>query len=252
MVIIWYYIGMTLLSGLAALVAAFATIVGGLLLLIKPKWDWDVLRLIISFGAGYMLAAATLAMIPESLKITDKAPLFFLAGYLTLHFFEHTIVPHFHFGEEIHSDVMVNPLVGLSSIFGLSMHTLFDGISIGSGFLISPKLGLLIFGSVVLHKIPEGFTISSIMLASGRSHRSAVYASSILAVSTILGAVLISFFGNIVRYALPFSAGVTFYIAASDLVPIINEKRSVYLSLTFFAGILVFYLTDLALSSYLT
>ena len=198
-----------------------------------------------------MLAAAALAMIPESLKITDKAPLFFLAGYITLHFFEHTIVPHFHFGEETHSDVMVNPLVGLSSIFGLSMHTLFDGISIGTGFLISSKLGLLIFGAVVLHKIPEGFTISSIMLASGRSRRSAIFASAILAVSTVVGALLISFFSSVVRFALPFSAGVTFYIAASDLVPIINERRSIYLSLSFFTGILVFYLTDLILSRYL-
>ena len=240
-----------MLSVIAVLVAAFATVVGGMLLLIKPKWDWHVLRLIISFGAGYMLAAAALAMIPESLKITDKAPLFFLAGYITLHFFEHTIVPHFHFGEETHSDVMVNPLVGLSSIFGLSMHTLFDGISIGTGFLISSKLGLLIFGAVVLHKIPEGFTISSIMLASGRSRRSAIFASAILAVSTVVGALLISFFSSVVRFALPFSAGVTFYIAASDLVPIINERRSIYLSLSFFTGILVFYLTDLILSKYL-
>ena len=245
-----YYYTMSLLPGIAVLIAASATILGGLLLLLKPKWDWQIQRLTISFGAGFMLAAAMLAMIPESLKFTDKAPLFFLAGYLTLHFFEHTIVPHFHFGEETHADVMVNPIVGITSIFGLSMHTLFDGISIGSGFLISTKLGLLIFGAVVLHKIPEGFTISSIMLASGRGRRGALFASSILAFSTILGAVLISFFGGIVRFALPFSAGVTFYIAASDLVPIINEQRSIRLSFAFFAGILVFYVTDLLLSGY--
>ncbi len=238
---------MTWLSLITVLIAASATVVGGLLLLIKPHWDWKVLRLMISFGAGYMLGAAALAMIPESLKITDNVALYFLAGYLTIHFFEHTIVPHFHFGEEIHSEVMVNPMVGYSSIFGLSIHTLFDGISIGSGFLISPKLGLLIFGAVVLHKLPEGFTVASIMLASGRSKRTAIYASLILAASTILGAVLISFFSQNVRYALPFSAGVTFYIAASDLVPIINESKSLSLSLTFFTGILVYYLADLLL-----
>ena len=232
-------------------VAACATVLGGLLLLLRPHWDWKVLRLIISFGAGYMLGAAALAMIPESLKLTDKAPIFFLAGYLTIHFFEHTIVPHFHFGEETHSEALVNPLVGISSIFGLSIHTLFDGISIGSGFLISPKLGLLIFGAVVLHKIPEGFTVSSITLASGRSRRTAIFASVILAVSTILGAVLISFFSQTVRYALPFSAGVTFYIAASDLVPIINEYRGLSLSFAFFAGIVVFYFSDLLLTNFL-
>lgn len=238
------------LGAVAVLIAASATVVGGLLVLIKRTHDHNVLKLSISFGAGFMLAAAALAMIPASLKLTQNAPIFFLAGYLTIHFFEHTIVPHFHFGEETHSEAMLNPLAGYSSIFGLSIHTLFDGISIGSGFLISPALGLLIFGAVVLHKLPEGFTVSSIMLASGRTHRTAVLASVILALSTILGALLISIFPNSVTYSLPFSAGVTFYIAATDLVPIINESKGLRFSFAFFAGILIFYVSDRLLQQY--
>jgi ZIP family zinc transporter/zinc and cadmium transporter len=237
------------LSVLATLVAASATVVGGTLVLVKRRWEADMLKYSISFGAGFMLAAAALAMIPESLKLTSRSPLFFLAGYLTIHFFEHTLVPHFHFGEETHSEVMVNPFVGYSSIFGLSIHTLFDGISIGSGFLISPALGLLIFGAVILHKLPEGFTIASIMIATGRSKRTAINATAFLGLSTVLGSVLISSFGSIVHYSLPFSAGVTFYVAATDLVPIINESRGLRYSLAFFAGILIFYLADLLLQS---
>ncbi|HEY4491696.1 MAG TPA: ZIP family metal transporter [Acidobacteriota bacterium] len=238
----------TWLSIAAILIAASATVAGGFLILIRPKWSLHWLRISISFGAGFMLAAAALAMIPESLKLTDNAPLFFLAGYLVIHFFEHTIVPHFHFGEETHPEIMVNPIVSYSSIFGMFIHTLFDGISIGSGFLVSPVLGLLIFGAVVLHKLPEGFTISSIILASGRTPANAVFGSIILAVSTVLGALIIGFFREAVSYSLPFSAGVTFYVAATDLVPIINETRRWRYSLSFFAGILGFYLSDLALS----
>lgn len=234
---------------MATLIAASATVLGGTLVLLKERWEENILKYSISFGAGFMLAAATLAMIPESLKLTDKAPLFFLAGYLTIHFFEHTIVPHFHFGEETHSDVMVNPIIGYSSIFGLSIHTLFDGISIGSGFLISPALGLLIFGAVVLHKLPEGFTMSSIIMASGLGQKNAIRASVVLALSTVLGALLISSFSDAVAYSLPFSAGVTFYIAATDLVPIINESKGLRYSFAFFAGILVFYLTEQLLSA---
>lgn len=235
---------MNWLSIVATLIAASATIVGGTLVLVRRKWEADILKYSISFGAGFMLAAAALAMIPESLKVNSRAPLFFLAGYLTIHFFEHTLVPHFHFGEETHSEVMVNPFVGYSSIFGLSIHTLFDGISIGSGFLISPALGLLIFGAVILHKLPEGFTIASIMVASGRSHRAAINATIILGLSTLLGAVLISLTKSVVHYSLPFSAGVTFYVAATDLVPIINESRGLRFSFAFFAGIVIFYAAD--------
>lgn len=236
------------LSIFSAFLAACATVVGGSLVLMKRQWDRNLLKYSIAFGAGFMLAAAALAMIPESLKLTTRAPLFFLAGYLTLHFFEHTIVPHLHFGEETHADAVVNPLVGFTSMLGLSIHNLFDGISIGAGFLVSPALGVLIFGAVVLHKLPDGFTIASIMIAGGRSRRKAFYASVLLGFSTLVGSLLISLFQHAVAFALPFSAGVTFYIAATDLVPIVNETRGLRFSLAFFAGILLFYLSDLLLS----
>lgn len=146
---------------------------------------------------------------------------------------------------------MVNPIVGAASMLGLSIHNLFDGISIGAGFLVSPALGLLIFGAVVLHKLPDGFTIASIIIAGGGSRRKAFYASVLLGVSTLIGSLLILFFHQMVTIALPFSAGVTFYIAATDLVPIINETKGLRYSLCFFAGILAFYLTDLLLTRFI-
>lgn len=241
----------TWLPLLAAFLAACATVLGGLLIFIKRKWEDNLLKYSISFGAGFMMAAAALAMIPESFKLSSQAGIFLLLGYLTLHFFEHTIVPHFHFGEETHSEYLVNSLVSYSSIVGLSIHNLFDGISIGAGFMISPLLGVLIFGAVALHKLPDGFTMASIMIASGRSGKTAFYASVLLGISTLAGALLISYFGHIVRFALPFSAGVTLYIAATDLMPIINETRGFRYSFAFFAGILIFYVSDLFLSKYL-
>lgn len=235
----------------SAFLAACGTVAGGLLVYVRREWEDSVLRYSIAFGAGFMLSAAALAMLPESLKLRTDAPLFFLAGYLTIHFFEHSISSHFHFGEETHEEAMVDPLVGYSSIFGLSIHNLFDGISIGSGFAISPVLGLLIFGAVILHKLPDGFTMASIMIASGRSRRAAFGAALLLGFNTLLGAVLISILTRVVPYALPFSAGVTFYIAATDLVPIINESRGLRFSFAFFAGILIFYLSDRLLDMFL-
>lgn len=238
------------LALLCAALAASATVLGGAMVFVKRRFDDHFLKYSIAFGAGFMLGAAALAMLPESFKISSRAPLWFLAGYLTIHFFEHTIISHFHFGEETHSDAVVNPIVGYTSIFGLSIHNFFDGISIGSGFLISPVLGLLIFGAVVLHKLPDGFTIASIMLASGRTAKRAFYASIILGLSTFAGAILIAFFQGVVNAALPFSAGVTVYIAATDLLPVINEHKRLRYSFAFFAGILIFYISDSILSAF--
>ena len=47
-----------------------------------------------------------------------------------------------------------------------------------------------------------------------------------------------------VTYALPFSAGVTLYVAASDLIPEVNhlEEKNPFVSLVVFAGVAFFYL----------
>jgi len=47
-----------------------------------------------------------------------------------------------------------------------------------------------------------------------------------------------------VAYALPFSAGVTLYVAASDLIPEVNhmERKNPLVSIVVFAGVALFYL----------
>ena len=44
--------------------------------------------------------------------------------------------------------------------------------------------------------------------------------------------------------ALGLSAGVTLYVAASDLVPEVNKEESTAIALTVFAGVLLYYLTE--------
>jgi ZIP family zinc transporter/zinc and cadmium transporter len=228
--------------------AAAANVIGGLVVIARKHWNELVLKYFIALGAGFMLAATFLRMLPESLALSSHAPLLMLGGYFVVHFFEHTVAPHFHFGEEVHGDVMVNPAVGLSALVGLSTHTFFDGVSIASGFLVSVPLGLLIFFAVVLHKVPEGFTVASIALASGRGKRGALMASFVLAAATLAGVVSMHRFAGAVSYALPLSTGVTLYVAASDLIPEVNEERGVAMALVVFLGVALFYLTEMGLS----
>src|SRR5260370_13514128 len=103
--------------------------------------------------------------------------------------FEHTVSGHFHFGEELHAEEFVHAHKGYSVLFGLVIHSFFDGVAIASGFLVSNWLGWVIFIAVFLHKIPEGFTAASIMLASGRSKRTAWGASAVLGLATLAGVV---------------------------------------------------------------
>jgi zinc transporter ZupT len=174
-----------------------------------------------------------------------------LAGYLLIQFVEHTIAPHFHFGEETHSDEMMRRGVATTAVIALSVHTFFDGVAIASGLLTSFRLGLLLFIAILLHKIPEGFTVASIALASGRGNQAAMRATTLIAAATFAGIVLTFAVQPAVKLTLPFSAGVTLYVAASDLIPEVNRKghkgADLGASLLVFAGAALFYLAHLML-----
>ncbi len=236
-----------LLSVLLGLGAAAANVLGGLVVVARRRWNLLLLKYFIALGAGFMLAATFLRMLPESMRLSQDAPMLVLLGYFLVHFFEHTVAPHFHFGEERHDEVMMNPAVGISALAGLTIHTFFDGVSIASGFLVSVPLGLLIFCAVILHKIPEGVTVASIALASGHGKRGALAASFILAAATLAGVLGMHQFEAAVSYALPFSTGVTLYVAATDLMPEVNEERGMKMTLVVFLGVALFWVTEKAL-----
>jgi zinc transporter ZupT len=238
---------MMLLSLTLGLVAAIADIVGGLVL-IRRNWEKRYLRYFVALGAGFMLAVAFLEMVPESLRFSPRwSPVLVLIGYCAIHLVEHTITPHFHFGEETHRDEFVSSHTGYSVLIGLASHALFDGVAIGSGFALSNWLGWLIFIAIFLHKVPEGFTVASVMMASGRNRQTALVSAFILAAATVLGVLLINLLPGWVRVGLPLSAGVAIYVAATDLVPEVNREPGIRMALVFFAGVLMFLLLRLLL-----
>lgn len=225
------------LSLILGTIAGLADIAGGLVL-VRARGIQRYLRYFVALGAGFLMATAVLEMLPESLRLDPKvAPVLVMAGYCAVHFLEHTINSHFHFGEETHRGEFVSQHTSYSVLAGLAVHALFDGVAIGSGFALSNGLGLLIFLAILLHKAPEGFTMASVMLASGRSRKVALFSAIALAAATLLGVLVIELLPAMVRYGLPVSAGVALYVAATDLVPEVNREPGIRMALVFFAGV---------------
>src|SRR3569833_3238883 len=151
-----------LLSIVLGLTAAAANAIGGAVI-VQQHWERRYLRYFVALGSGFMLATAIVEMIPESVRQRgNNAGFIILLGYLIIHFFEHTLSPHKHNGEETHGEEFVDSHKRLSVLVGLLIHSFFDGVAIASGFLVSNWLGWIIFVAVFLHKIPEGFTITSV------------------------------------------------------------------------------------------
>ncbi len=170
-----------------------------------------------------------------------------LIGYLLTQFFEHTIAPHFHLGEEVHAEYLISTSSAYTAIGGLLIHTFFDGVSIAAAAQVDYKVGILVFIAVFLHKFPEGFTIASMVLAAGKGRKEVLIATSLVGLTTVLGVLIFYFIGaNIgltVAYALPIACGVTIYVAASDLIPEVNHhggKRPL-VSMSVFAGVALFF-----------
>ena len=248
---------------LFGLLAAGANVVGGLVLVKSGihRLGERFLKYLVALGAGFMLAAIFIEILPESIGIWTStargssaseavlgAMTLLLAGYLLIQLVEHTIAPHFHFGAETHPESFMRPSAAYTAIGGLWIHTFFDGVSIASAFLVNFKVGLLVFIAILLHKMPEGFTVASIMLASGRSTQKALLATAAIGAATLAGVIAVALLdermNDAVGYALPFSAGVTLYVAASDLIPEVNhkEERNPTVSIVVFVGVALFYL----------
>ena len=226
-----------------ALVAAFGNVLGALAVTRRAALELRVIEHFLAFGAGFMLSVALVELLPEAFaRSGSAAPALVLGGYLAVHLTQHTLTPHFHFGEETHA---ISPIAGTSALIGLLLHTFFDGVAIASAFLVRPELGIMVFIAIFLHKLPEGVTISSIMMAGGRTRGRAIGAATLLGVATVIGVFLTDHVAFLVAHGLALSAGVTIYVAASNLVPEIQGKKGWTLPAAFFTGAAVFFVTKM-------
>ncbi len=250
--------------------AALANILGGLILFPSQtnKNYKNSLKYLLALGAGFMLSVTFIEIIPNTVILWQKnhaddaenlyvPMLLLLVGYLLTQFFEHTIAPHFHLGEEERSESLISASSAYSGIGGLLVHTFFDGITIAAASQIDVKVGFLVFIAVFLHKFPEGFTIGSMILAAGKGLREVMIATSLLGATTLFGVLLFYFvgnsFGSSVAYALPLASGVTLYVAASDLIPEVNHHggHRPLVSISIFAGVALFFAIDFTVHSFM-
>jgi zinc transporter ZupT len=231
-----------------ALAAALGNLAGALAVVRHLRRGLQFIDACLAFGAGFMLAVTLLGVLPEVVGTGADALLFVLLGYLAVHLAQHVFTTHFHFGEETHH---LTASAGLSALLGLTLHTFFDGVAIASGFLISDRLGVLLFLAVLLHKLPEGVTIASVLVAGGQSRTRAVGGAAVLGGATILGVLLTQQVAPLARHGLALSAGVTLYVAASNLVPEFQGKRGWLTAVAFLGGAAGYFLTERLLAALL-
>ena len=239
--------------------AALAQVAGGAMVFVKSEWPRNFERTLLALGAGFLLALVFVELIPESFELTRSnaglSTLAMLAGFSALHFFEHTVVEHMHFGEETHHDVGIAHSSVFGAVGGLALHAFFDGMAICAAASAKSSLGWLVFVAVLLHKVPEGLTVASVLRAGKREPAMVRRATLLLPVATFLGALMVFLFVTVdetlIGFLFAFSAGASVYVGACDLIPEINKTRGRSAPLLVFLGMLLFWISQQMLHSWM-
>ena len=231
--------------------------IGGYIPLYR-EWSLDKLNLMVAFGGGTLLAAALFLMLPEGwehleegMPWPDVEPGFVAAaaimiGFLLMYLLENLALPHLgheyeeHLGHrdaahaaESASERSVHQLGGLSAFIALSMHTLIDGIALGTAVTGGEDLALggLVFLAIIFHKMPAAFSLTSALKADNYANSRALSYLVIFNAMVPVGAIL----AFVVLFGLPvwllgamlcFSAGTFIHVATSDLLPVIHRQHS--------------------------
>src|SRR5712692_8649431 len=83
----------SVLAIVLGLTAASANVLGGYFV-VRREWPRHFLKYFLALGAGFMLAAAFVEILPESLRLAGEPALFLvLGGFFLVHLFEHTLAP---------------------------------------------------------------------------------------------------------------------------------------------------------------
>jgi len=206
-----------------------------------------VIQLFIGFGAGVLLGAALLHMIPDAAEyIGPSLGVPILLGFLTLYLFEKFLMTHPCPAEgcEYHK-------VGLSAFIGLSFHSFVTGLALGSGILI-PHLGFVVFLAVLLHKLPASLSLSSLLVKEKYTNKFITLIILLFSFMVPLGAfitfLLLKNTNHVtIGYLIAFSAGTFLHVAADDLIPEVHRHfkfRQVRL-LVFLLGIFVIWIVKI-------
>ena len=145
---------------------------------------------------------------------------------------------HDHIDELIHADHLAEHrrrkdpksalyIAGTIMAFAIALHNIPEGMTIGAGFAIQKGAaggaGIILAILIGLHNIPEGMAVSVPLICGGMSRLRAVLITAASGATTVLGAWLGFWLGDIgdfgLMLSLGFASGAMLYIVFGEIVP---------------------------------
>ncbi len=204
--------------------AIFAVSFAGGLVPLVHRWSHSALQTLISLSAGIILGVLFLDLLPEVAASTPYFHILTLAGFLSLFVFEKFVFIHPH-----ETDDLAEQRSGLAAYVSISIHSLLDGVALGSSTML-PALAPAVLFAIVAHKVPDTFSVASILTYFGFRRRKTLLFMLFFSLLTPLGgfiALVLLRNASPATLAAPIAlaCGTFLFIATSDLLPHTHEHH---------------------------
>lgn len=221
---------------------SFLAVTAGALLPLLRKWDKKKMRWLMALGAGVLIGAALLHIVPEAIKLERTlASVGMLLSFSLIFAIEQFFLVHSCPDYDEECDVHQ---IGYISFLALLLHSGLDGLAIAAGFRASIAIGFAASAAVITHDFSDGLSTCSLLVGTGHKKSKAFIFSILVALATPLVAVtaylfLVDITNSGLAFALGLSAGSFLYIGASDILPRIHRVRDYAAFLSFVVGVLL-------------
>lgn len=211
---------------LSVLFISAISFIGVFTLAWKKSKMHGVLSSLVALAAGTMMGTAFLHLLPEAAENLDSHQLFMmvLASFIT--FF---IVEKFLHWRHCHEDNCNTHSFGYMNLLGDGIHNFLDGLIIAAAYAGSVELGIATTLAVILHEIPQEIGDFGVLIKAGYTVKRALFLNFLGALTAVAGGVvgfaLAGQAEGFVTILTPFAAGSFLYIAATDLLPQLQEEK---------------------------
>ncbi|MDD2467004.1 MAG: ZIP family metal transporter [Desulfobulbus sp.] len=193
------------------------------------------------FAAGVLISATFLHMIPKSIMMNPKSPVFILIGFFGLHLFDRFLTAFVCQKDPDREQY----IIGIIPMIGIGFHSFIDGFVYSIAFTVSLFTGFIATTGMVLHEFPEGIITYLLLLKGGVTERKALLLAFFSAALTTPLGMLISYplirliDPSVLGSLLAVSAGTLVYVGATHLLPKAEQEQKKYSFVAMVGGVLV-------------
>ncbi|WP_159918134.1 ZIP family metal transporter [Pantoea sp. 18069] len=249
---------------LAGCVAALATALGTLPVLLAQRPSERLQDTLFGFGAGVMLAACAFSLVIPGLDAVRSAGgsawaasgsvgAAILLGGLVLLAMDR-LLPHEHFikGREGASAQKLRRT--WLFVFAIALHNIPEGLAIGVGYAGNEgmRANALAIG-IAIQDVPEGFIVAAALLAAGYGRALAValgMASGLVEpIGAVVGASIVGHSALLLPWGLGFAAGAMLFVISHEIIPESHRKgHEVFATAGLMLGFVLMMVLDTALA----